>query len=666
VKLIFPRLRIDNAYCVIAVFRFMFHTFDRRNYLMTVWKIRMYLGAMLVAVCAMAAAPQLAYGQDPPADPPAEEEEEPDLGALDTPPLQPDLSDFIADKDKAIVLGKALFWDMQVGSDGKTACASCHFHAGVDNRLRNTVAPNGAGIDSSGGGGGAQFRGANTELQASDFPFHRLEDRTDRDSDVEFDTSEIVGSQGVVTREFRRIIEGRAPESGRLVADPIFSLGGCNARQVTGRNTPTVISAVFNDRQFWDGRANRFFNGVNPFGDTDPDAKVWCADDNGDNPRQVRILLDKSSLASQAVGPPLSDVEMSWKGRTFPDIGRKVLVLRPLAQQRVHPRDSVLGPYADNNRGLANTNYAKLVREAFKSKWWANDCVDGEFTQMEANFSLFWGLAIQCYEATLIPNESPFDKFSRGDESALTEQQKQGLEIFKNEGKCANCHGGPEFTGAAASQVRDDPIEHMLMQRGPLAFYDNGFYNIGVRPTEEDLGVGASGPFGPFSFTLRKQGGDDNIENAIDVPAGDRTAVRGAFKTPTLRNIELTGPYMHNGGMKSLREVVEFYTRGADFFDNNIDDLDPDVDGIDELGKDQGEFDEEKVEALVAFMKSLTDRRVQIQAAPFDHPDITIVNGHKPFSVNDGVLKDNNVYIPRTGRKGRGDIPLKPFEEILP
>ena len=60
------------------------------------------------------------------------EAEESELGALDFGPLEADLSEFVKSKKRLVQLGKAFFWDMQVGSDGRTACATCHFHAGVD------------------------------------------------------------------------------------------------------------------------------------------------------------------------------------------------------------------------------------------------------------------------------------------------------------------------------------------------------------------------------------------------------------------------------------------------------------------------------------------------------------------------------------------------------
>jgi hypothetical protein len=92
--------------------------------------------------------------------------------------------------------------------------------------------------------------------------------------------------------------------------------------------------------------ANHYFNGVNPFGDLDPTARVWKTSTTG-VPQKVQILLNNAALASQAVGPANSHVEMSWNGRNFPELGRKLLALRPLADQQVAVDDSVLGRYRD-------------------------------------------------------------------------------------------------------------------------------------------------------------------------------------------------------------------------------------------------------------------------------------------------------------------------------
>lgn len=588
-------------------------------------------------------------------------------------PTPPDLDKYVKDNAAAIRLGKALFWDMQLGSDGKTACATCHWHAGADLRTVNQINP---GVDEF--GAEQRFFGRNYEFKAKDFPYHRLknphEPRSDKNP-VVFDTSEIAGSQGVVKKQFTSIVEKSPVDKGQNIPDDIFNLSGTNIRQATGRNSPTNINAVFNDRNFWDGRANRFFNGVNIAGDMDPTARVWKASTTspglitsilglllGKKPTttetisQVSILIDNSSLASQAVGPPLNSVEMSWLGRSFPEVGRKMLSLRPLALQQVHAKDSVLGTDRHTSGKGIKSAYADLIKAAFRDEWWNSSKLtpDG-YTVMEANFTLFFGLAIQQYEATLVSDQTPFDKYAKGDKKALDKTELEGLAIFLNEGKCINCHGGAEFAGGTVSEVRGDEIEFMPMQVGE-AFYDNGYYNIGVRPTAEDLGVGAINPdFGPLALSRRvQQGQSPKGIKKPNIGRNDRIAVDGAFKTPTLRNIELTGPYFHNGGQRTLKEVVMFYARRGDFFQENIKDLDPDVDGIPEIRGDN-----KKIDALVAFLKALTDDRVKFQKAPFDHPELILPNGHT--GVSGGVAIDDDFVLPAVGASG--GAAFKSFEE---
>jgi hypothetical protein len=203
-------------------------------------------------------------------------------------PLPDDLDSYIKDRAKAVLLGKALFWDMQVGSDGRTACATCHNAAGIDQRTVNTLHPGAPGSAFGPQLGGqaelgtlarSQLRGANATLTAADFPFHKVADPLgSKDSNTVLrDTMEVVGSQGVVNKRFININEGSPFDSGQLIADLVFNIGGANARQVTGRNTPTTINSVFFDRLFWDGRANHYFNGVNAFGNLDPDARIWVS-----------------------------------------------------------------------------------------------------------------------------------------------------------------------------------------------------------------------------------------------------------------------------------------------------------------------------------------------------------------------------------------------------
>lgn len=609
-------------------------------------------------------------------------------------PEPSNLKDFVRDKAAAIALGKALFWDMQVGSDNKTACASCHFHAGADNRVKNQISPGLLRVDNYGSADADtsfQVGGPNYTLKKGDFPFHKLSDVNDRKSTVLSDANDVASSQGVFLQQFGGLNPSTLSEMNTTSPDGIFQVNGVNTRRVEPRNTPTVINAIFNLRNFWDGRAQDRFNGVNPFGLRDAGAYVWKADKPKDL-KAVKINLNNASLASQAVGPPLSDFEMSAAGRLFPELGRKLLNRRPLGLQQVHAQDSVLGSDSRQPQpGLSTSTYAEAIKKAFRPEWWqgeVNLAPDGTepvagtadtigltelskalkkpkkprptltaYTHMEANFSLYFGLAVQLYEATLVSDQTPFDDYAEGNKSALSDQQKRGMDLFMGKAKCVNCHGGAEFTKASVHHIKNERLERMIMGDGGKAVYDSGFYNIGVRPTLEDLGVGGMDPFGfPLSESrLAKEFGEKvfkqviGVDPNIKVKPDERVAAFGAFKTPTLRNIELTAPYFHNGGQRTLREVVDFYNRGGDFHEANINDLDPDVERL-------GLNNDEK-EALVAFMKSLTDERVRSRCAPFDHPQLFVPNGHlgnQSTVTNDGTGKavDLMMQIPATGRNG--------------
>jgi len=272
-------------------------------------------------------------------------------------PTSPDVDKFIRDQTAAAQLGKALFWDMQAGSDGRTACASCHFNAGADNRSRNQLNPH-----------GDPGFAANQQLTVSDFPI--ADER-------------VVGSQGVVPSAFKGIADGNPFDMQDWApVDTAFHVGSVNVRRTTGRNTPSAINAVFNFRNFWDGRAQNEFNGVDPFGARETSARVGLVGPDGtatpisltdDAAAAHGFTLNNSSLASQADGPPGNPVEMSSDGRTLSDIGKKLMSVRPLGEQQVSPSDSVLGSdIAPGGKGL-NTSYADLIRAAFKPQWWNSD-----------------------------------------------------------------------------------------------------------------------------------------------------------------------------------------------------------------------------------------------------------------------------------------------------
>jgi Di-haem cytochrome c peroxidase len=196
-------------------------------------------------------------------------------------PKPENLKDFVKDEKKAIKLGKALFWDMQVGSDGVMSCATCHFRAGIDTRSKNSLHP---GPDLT------VNNGVNYQLTAADFPFHKLADPDNRFSTVLSESNDVAGSQGVFLAKFNGIIPGSSAENTTILQDPVFNVNGTSVRQVTGRNAPSVVNAVFNFRNFWDGRAQNIFNGVNPFGLRDPNAKIYKAPKK-DSLQAVQIQL---------------------------------------------------------------------------------------------------------------------------------------------------------------------------------------------------------------------------------------------------------------------------------------------------------------------------------------------------------------------------------------
>lgn len=151
--------------------------------------------------------------------------------------------------------------------------------------------------------------------------------------------------------------------------------------------------------------------------------------------------------------------------------------------------------------------------------------------------------AIASFERTVVSDGSPFDNWRAGDENAISASAKRGFELFNGKASCALCHQGFNFT-------------------------DNGFHNIGIQET---------GEADPGRFVQRPV-----------------QALKGAFKTPTLRDISLTAPYMHNGAYATLEEVVDHYARGGDVKDN----LSPNMKPLD--------LSDAEKHDLVELMRSLT------------------------------------------------------------
>lgn len=155
--------------------------------------------------------------------------------------------------------------------------------------------------------------------------------------------------------------------------------------------------------------------------------------------------------------------------------------------------------------------------------------------------------AIAAYERTIVSSDAPFDRWQKGDEKAVDAAVKRGFQLFKGKGRCDICHGGFNFT-------------------------DDSFHNVGLK--------GSTDPGRYAKVAIQ--------------------ALRGAFKTPTLRDIALTGPYMHDGRYDTLEEVINHYDRGGDKTEN-----------IDEQIQKLGLTTQEKAD-LLAFMHALTSPPMQV------------------------------------------------------
>ena len=159
--------------------------------------------------------------------------------------------------------------------------------------------------------------------------------------------------------------------------------------------------------------------------------------------------------------------------------------------------------------------------------------------------------AIAAFERTVVSRDAPFDRWLAGDTRALTPEQYRGFKVFTDpaKGNCATCHSGPNFT-------------------------DNGFHNIGLASQgTPDLG----------RFNIRKV-----------------ASMKGAFKTPTLRDIELTAPYFRDGSATTLRQVVDHYARGGEDRSNLSAEIRP------------LKLSEQEKDDVVAFMRALTGRQVTV------------------------------------------------------
>jgi cytochrome c peroxidase len=245
----------------------------------------------------------------------------------------------------------------------------------------------------------------------------------------------------------------------------------------------------------------------------------------------------------------------------------------------------------------------------------------------------------------------------------MTASARRGYDLFIAQANCVLCHAGGPLSNATIPVLNIDiaalgieiATEIMPMRDLLPSAYDVGYYNVGIRPTAEDIGIGANDPFGnPLSFARSLQLGilrDPNRPAGQIITGTTRLAINGAFKVPGLRNVALNAPYNHTGGYSTLHQTINLYNRGFDH-DNGVN-LSPDVAVNRQLSVAQKQD-------LVQLMLEMTDPRVENRSAPFDHPELRIPNGHpnaagstsRVVNRGDGNATDTMLTIPASGRSG--------------
>ncbi len=324
---------------------------------------------------------------------------------------------------------------------------------------------------------------------------------------------DIHGSFGVVRRD----------SDGTPIEDPTFGFDP----QVTGRAAPSFFGSLYAPEQFWDGRASSTF--------TDPLDGTTV------------LIANRGALESQAVGPVLNHVEMARDGRTWAEVTSRLETARPLRLADDRPDDAAAAIDAAGS-------YPALFERAFG---------DDAITPARIAF------AIATYERSLVPDQTPWDRFIAGNTAAMTAAQVQGWNVFRSNGAlCNRCHTPPFFT-------------------------NHDFLNVGLRPAAEDQG------------RLAVSGDDEDF---------------GDMKVAGLRNVGLRARLMHTGGITGVPDAIDFYlqARGHQFFLADQDAIPPNNTPMTQIRIGPGD----RV-ALIDFLSNaLTDPRAAAETFPFDRPTL--------------------------------------------
>jgi cytochrome c peroxidase len=304
----------------------------------------------------------------------------------------------------------------------------------------------------------------------------------------------------------------RLDAHGNPVADPVFG----DLPRVTPRLSPSIFGALWADELFWDGRAKGQL--------IDPDTG--------------KIAIERgAALENQILATLSNPAEMAKTDRRWDELTTRLAAAEPLALADRWPAD-VSAAVADHS------SYPELFEAAFGD---------------EAISATRIAMAIATYERTLVADQTPWDRFQAGDESALGAIERIGWQSFQAL-RCTNCHEPPLFT-------------------------TNDFANIGLRRSEHDPGRIA--------------------QTGVAADAGD-------MKIPSLRNSGLRHRLMHTGEFRFLGEAISFYRDPSGL---------PDIDDMPGGGAYTFSMSQQTAGYLVAFLaNALTDPRVAAETYPFDRP----------------------------------------------
>ena len=297
------------------------------------------------------------------------------------------------------VLGKILFWEEQLSTDNSVACGSCHKPAagGSDERISIHPGP-----------------------------------------DQEFDTgNETFGSPGITLYGADQI-QANHPNFGF-------------ARQVTRRTSQSILTSMYAETMFWDGRSR---------------------DQLVDPLTQEVILESNAALEAQALIPILSSIEMGHINRSWSQVTSKLSAAEPLVLATQIPEDMA-------NAIQGGKGYTELFEEAFG---------DPAITPVRI------AMAIATYERTLVPDQSPFDEYVQGNTLAMTADQVEGWELFQDS-VCSHCHVPPLFTDNSfartglRSRFDDNGLQVFTKDTADFALFKvPSLRNVGLRSALTHVG----------------------------------------------------------------------------------------------------------------------------------------------------------------------------------